>query len=287
MDSVWSDPPWPPEEHAGGSAKTPLGAVGYATTTAAREAMRALEARLLETGGRGDMRGEFELLIELGFACRDACETRLAARRFREARGLALRMRDRVAEATALFGLGDAAFVRGRWKAAATYHRRAASMFSDAEEWGSSANAVYSLLLSLAALNRPSEAEQEARRLVELAERLDERHLVPFQLAQCTRLWLQQGNVKEALDYAVQSIYLAAHWRETGWPRQDSVLAVVAALEAGARYWSDIGAEQFWTQVYARIERDYPVAWPFIRRSVDRCRELVAQHFDNSTEATA
>ncbi len=244
-----------------------------------------MESSLVELRSRVSPQRHFEALIAIGFAYRDAGELRIAEQRFREAGQLARQLGDPVAEATTLFGLGDASFGRARFKEAAAFHREAAELFGEEGEWGPCANSVYSLVLSLAALNRPSEAEREVHRLVELAKRLGRQDLVPCQLAQCTRFWLSHGNVKEALDYAVQSLaFIAASWRETGLRRDEDLLAPVAAIEAGARSGWDAGAEAFWDQLYARIERANPVAWPAARRFLDRCRAAVTHAFDGVSE---
>ncbi len=110
--------------------------------------------------------------------------------------------------------------------------------------------------------------------------------LVPHQLAQCTRLWLLRDNLEAALEYAERGLGMAARWGVLARPRGDPQIAVVTALEAGARCRSERDAEAFWSRLYARIEADSAGDSPLIRNKLDRYRTVAAAAVDGS-HATA
>lgn len=167
---------------------------------------RAIDlARVLE-----DRRSEAEALGSLGIALHDASYSEQARAAFELARDVAHRIRDAGSEATALGGLAGLEFAVGRHAEALTLYRRAAELRS---RTGTGVHLVEDLggvIECLAALGRADEIEEQAQRLVDVAQEIRATDLGCEALARTARWWLKRGQVDEAASLYAAAIALAA-----------------------------------------------------------------------------
>jgi hypothetical protein len=150
------------------------------------------------------------ILSNLGLALVQSGRIHDAGTAFRRARGIARAIRARDLEASAVSGLGNVAFVRGRFVEAARLYERAVRLRAESaaleriEELGA-------VVVAFSAAAKDEEAERAAQRLVDASQAAHCELAAADSFSEAARWWLATDGERAADFYAVAALLAVAH----------------------------------------------------------------------------
>jgi len=226
-----------------------------------------------------DRRSEIMVLGNLGAALEDEGRWDEARAAYTSALDVARASRLPSGEAMATGGLGNCDVKAGRYARAARRYRRAAGLWSKDGDRRHEIEAIAALVDTLAALGRDGEMEEQAGRLVDLAQDIGAAGVASYALSRSAGRYLdrQQGNQAVDLYAAAIAVTLAVALGDGGdvvadKALSDRLLPSLVDVVTGVRGHPQFDNGPFFDRIVASLTDRFGPHFNWVRRTLEHVR---------------